>query len=143
MSETKIKLLSALLALLGITIAGTLGLAYLEKWPLFDALWVTLISLTTTGYGDIVPATPLGRFYLLLVLILGVGVVAYALGAITNTLLERQIISIMDKSKKYKYLKDLKNHTIICGAGRVGSSVASVLKAENASASRTSAHLYP
>jgi len=132
LSEAKIKLLSAILSLLGITIAGTLGLAYLENWTLFDALWVTTISLTTTGYGDIVPATPAGRFYLLLVLIMGVGVVAYSLGAVTNTFLERQINLIMDKSKKYKYMKNLENHTIICGAGRVGSNVAAVLKAENA-----------
>ncbi len=132
MSEAKLRLLSAILSLIGVTVAGTLGLAYLESWPVFDALWVIVVSLTTTGYGDLIPITPAGRLFLLIVLLIGVGVVAYALGAITNTLLERQISTIMDKNKKDKYIKNLKDHIIICGAGRVGSNVANVLKDEKA-----------
>lgn len=130
MSEAKLKLFTAILALLAIIMIGSLGLAYFENLPLFDALWVTVISLTTTGYGDIVPHTISGRAFLMGVLLVGIGVMAYSLGAVTNILVERQITRIMDKGNIKKAINALQNHVIVCGAGRVGSNVASILKAE-------------
>lgn len=124
------RLIWAFLTLLLIIVTGTLGLAYFENWPLFDALWVTIVSLTTTGYGDILPRTIPGRAFLLLVLIIGVGVVAYAMGAIINILVETQVSRIMERNKMLKAIKALENHIIVCGAGRVGSYVAQVLKSE-------------
>lgn len=133
MSEARLKLFSSVMALVGVTIAGTLGLAYFENWSVFDALWCTLVSLTTTGYGDIVPHTLAGRLFLMLILCSGVGVVAYSLGAVTSMLLENQISRIMERNKMQKSINKLKNHIIVCGAGRVGSNVAHVLRAENVS----------
>lgn len=124
------RLIWAFLTLLLIIITGTLGLAYFEDWPLFDSLWVTIVSLTTTGYGDILPQTIPGRAFLLLVLIIGVGVVAYAMGAIINILVETQVSRIMERNKMLKAIKALNQHIIVCGAGRVGSYVAQVLKSE-------------
>lgn len=128
--SARIRLLWAFLSLLLIIIIGTLGLAFFEDWPLFDSLWVTIISLTTTGYGDIIPKTIEGRAFLLGVLIVGVGMVAYSMGAIINILVESQISRIMERNKMLKTIKQLNNHIIVCGAGRVGSYVAQVLKSE-------------
>lgn len=113
------RLIWAFLTLLLIIITGTLGLAYFEDWPLFDSLWVTIVSLTTTGYGDILPQTIPGRAFLLLVLIIGVGVVAYAMGAIINILVETQVSRIMERNKMLKAIKALNQHIIVCGAGRL------------------------
>ncbi|HEX3012105.1 MAG TPA: ion channel, partial [Syntrophomonadaceae bacterium] len=118
MSETRIKLISAILSLLAIIIVGTLGLSYFEGMSLFNALWVTVVSLTTTGYGDILPHTVAGRAFLLLVLVLGVGVVAYSLGAIVSILVETQISKVMERNKMMEEINKLRSHTIICGAGR-------------------------
>ncbi len=122
--------MSAVLSLVGITLVSTLGLAYFEGWSLFNSLWVTIISLTTTGFGDIVPQTMAGRAFLLLVLLVGVGVVAYSLGAIINILVETQISRMMEHNKMIKTINKLENHIIVCGAGRVGSHVAEILRAE-------------
>ncbi|PKM76230.1 MAG: hypothetical protein CVU90_13365 [Firmicutes bacterium HGW-Firmicutes-15] len=130
MSESRLKLFTAILAMLGITIVSTGGLVYFESWSIFDAFWVTVISLTTTGYGDIVPQTMGGRIFLLGMLVTGVGIVAYSVGAIINILVESQISKIMEKDKMTKDIKKLENHVIVCGAGRVGSNVAYILKAE-------------
>jgi len=124
------RLLFAFLTLLLIIILSTLGLAYLENWSLFDALWVTIASLTTAGYGDILPKSIQGRAFLLIVLILGVGAVAYSIGAIINILVEGQISRIMERNKMMKAITQLDQHIIVCGAGRVGNQVAQILKAE-------------
>lgn len=128
--KARTRLLVAFVTLLLVIIISTLGLAYFEDWSLFDALWVTIVSLTTVGFGDIVPQSVQGRVFLLIVLIVGVGTVAYSIGAIINTLVEGQISRIMERNKMMKAIKQLNNHIIVCGAGRVGTQVAQILKAE-------------
>ena len=128
--SARIRLFWAFLSLLLIIVTGTLGLAYFEDWPLFDSLWVTIVSLTTTGYGDILPKTLPGRAFLLGILIVGVSTVAYSMGAIINILVESQVSRIMERNKMLKTIKQLNNHIVVCGAGRVGSYVAQVLRTE-------------
>jgi voltage-gated potassium channel len=116
--------------MLGIIIVSILGLIYFEGWSFYNALWVTVVSLTTTGYGDIVPVTVGGRLFLLGVLVVGVGIVAYSLSIIISILVEGQISRVMEKAKMMKTIDKLEKHVIVCGAGRVGSNVAIILRSE-------------
>ena len=131
MHESHKKLLVAIMCLVIITITGTLGLMYFENWPVFDALWLTIVSLSTTGYGDIVPQTFGGRVFLLVVLVTGLVIVTYSIGTIINILVEKQLTSMKGNSKMTKAIDKLENHVIVCGAGRVGGNVADILRAEN------------
>jgi voltage-gated potassium channel len=116
----------------GLTIIGTLGLVYFEGWSFFNALWVTVVSLTTTGFGDIVPVTIYGRVFLLFILVAGVGIVGYGVGVIVSVFIESQISRVLERNKMLREIEQLRNHIIVCGAGRVGSNVAFILKNERA-----------
>lgn len=131
--ESKLKVFIGLISLFLITVVSTLGLKYFEGWSLFNSLWVTVTSLTMVGYGDIIPITFGGRVFLLIVLVVGVGIVTYTLVTLFTFLVEGQVSKIMQRDKTLKAIKLLENHIIVCGAGRVGSSVAHVLRAEKAS----------
>lgn len=130
MSEAKIKLLTALAYLSIVILLGVVGLMYFEKWTFFTAIWATIVSLSTTGYGDTVPVTTGGRLFMMVLIISGVGVVAYALGAIVNITIEGQINRIMGRNPMEKIINNLNNHIIICGAGRVGTSVLEIIRNE-------------
>lgn len=131
--ESRLKILIALTSLVIVTIISTLGLAFFEGWSMFSALWVTMATITTTGYGDIVPITFGGRVFALAVMVCGIGLMTYTLLTFFTHLVEGQVSRIMRKDKTMESIKRLENHIIVCGAGRVGSNVAHVLQAENAS----------
>lgn len=133
MTEGKYKVITALLAFIAVLVIGTLGISLLEGWHLFDSLWFTLISLTTTGYGDMVPQTVAGRVFSLIMLAVGIGIFFYAASIAINMLVERQFMQLMDRNHVQKKIDLLQDHIIVCGAGRVGSHVASMLREENVS----------
>ncbi|NMC27845.1 MAG: two pore domain potassium channel family protein, partial [Syntrophomonadaceae bacterium] len=113
MNESRLKLLSTLLAMVGMIIITTAGLYYFENWSLFDSLWFAVISLTTTGYGDMIPVTLGGRIFLLAVLVIGIGVIFYGLGIIISLTIEAQISMMMEKNKMQKAIAKLENHVVV------------------------------
>jgi voltage-gated potassium channel len=124
-------LVTALISLVAVIVACTLGLMYFEQWTFLDAIWMTIISLSTAGFGDIVPQTTAGRIFLMVMIVLGVGVVAYSLGAIVSIIIESQIYRIMGRDVMREKIAGLNNHIIVCGAGRVGLSVLETIRSEN------------
>lgn len=131
MSEARLKLITALTYLIIVIVVDVLGLMYFENWPLLTAVWATIVSLSTTGYGDIVPVTIGGRIFMMILIVAGVGVVAYSLGAIVSITIESQINRMMGRNTMEKTIRALNNHIIICGAGRVGMSVLEIIRGEN------------
>jgi len=65
-------------------LAGALIFSLLEGWELLDALYFSVISITTVGYGDLVPSTPAGKFFTVVFLLVGVGLALYALSAFSE-----------------------------------------------------------
>ncbi|MEW5948365.1 MAG: potassium channel protein [Thermodesulfobacteriota bacterium] len=112
--------------LIGITILifviafGTSGYMLIEKWEFLDALYMTVITLTTVGYGEVRPLGGSGRVFTICLLIMGVGFVFYMFGTITQIMVEGQFRRLLGRRKLGKQLAALKDHYIICGYGRIG-----------------------
>ena len=113
-----------------IVIGGTLGYWIIGKtagqdWSAFDCLYMTVITLTTVGYQETldVAASPAGRPFTLLLLIIGSGAVLSAFGMATAYLVEGSLGEIFWRRRMQKEIDKLDQHYIVCGAGATGSHV--------------------
>lgn len=105
---------------------GTLTFHLIEGWSILDSLYVTVQTVTTVGFGDITPRTALGRAFATVLMVLGVGIVLYALTSTVQSIVHSELFARYGHSRKMSKLRD---HFIICGAGRVGSHLMRSLKA--------------
>ncbi len=114
------KLRNGLFYLLIVIGIGTLGFFTIERITLLDSLYLTVITLATVGYGDLVPLTSYGKTFTILLIISGVGFAAYTFGNIINVIVEGNLNNFFGRKKMKNKIDSLKEHIIICGAGRVG-----------------------
>jgi voltage-gated potassium channel len=117
MSRSHILFITFLVFILAVI--GTSGYMMIEGWDTADSLYMTIITLTTTGYQEVHPMSQAGRTFTMVLLVCGMGVVAYSVSAIMNFVLnidfqKRRI------NKMKKEISELRDHTIVCGYGRIG-----------------------
>jgi voltage-gated potassium channel len=112
------------LALLLLTAVGTAGFHYIEHQPWFDSFYMVVITLSTVGYQEIWHLSFAGRLFNVALIVAGVALVLLLIGALTQALLEFELRKVFGRRRMEREVANLKNHYIICGAGRVGSSVA-------------------
>lgn len=98
---------------------GTLGYRLIERWSFFDAFYMTAITLTTVGFGEVHPLSGPGRVFTIILLFIGLGNFAYGLSTLGEYLLTTGLAQRLRK-RQLARMKQLINHTIVCGAGRVG-----------------------
>jgi len=110
----------AVLILLGILTFGTLGYTVVEDMPLFDSFYMTVITISTVGFAEISPPTPLGRVLTVVIIIAGISFGTYTIGTIVRIFVEGELKNYFGRRKVQKQIADLKNHFIICGFGRIG-----------------------
>ena len=111
------------LLLLVLTV-GTLGYHTLEGWSLFDALYMTVITLATVGYGETHPLSQLGRVFTIMLIALGVGAVAYGLTAATAFVVEGTLTDTIRRRRMEQAISQLNDHIVLCGLGETGRHVA-------------------
>ena len=99
---------------------GTTGYMLIEGWPMLDSLYMTVITFSTVGFGEIHQLSPTGRIFTLILIVLGVGFVAYVIGNVIQFLVEGRIRLILGRHKLDKKIDRLKTHYIVCGYGRMG-----------------------
>jgi voltage-gated potassium channel len=107
---------------------GTVGFRLLEDYPLFDAFYMTLITITTVGYQEIRPLSHAGRVFNSILILFGVSAMFVAVGAMTQTIIEMQIHDRSGERRRRRAIMLMKDHFIVCGLGRVGRSAASELQ---------------
>lgn len=107
---------------------GTVGFSVIEHYPLFDAFYMALITMTTVGYSEIHPLSHAGRIFNSFLIFFGVGVMFMAIGAMTQTIIELEFGDALGKRRNKRMIDKLKDHFIICGFGRVGRGAAAELK---------------
>jgi len=115
---SRVRIRVVLLAVLGVILLGTIVFHVLEGWSILDSLYVTAQTVTTVGFGDLTPQTPAGRAFASIFMMVSVGVVLYALTTTVQAIVHSELFATYGRSRQMSKLRD---HFIICGAGRVGS----------------------
>jgi len=131
MSVSK-RLLIAAGALAAIIVVGVAGFMLIEGWNVMDALYMTIISITTTGFSEAHPLDTAGRIFTMVLIIGGASSAVYALTTIVQYVMEGQLGSALWRRNMKNRVNHLKNHFILCGYGRVGQEIARILAAEKA-----------
>lgn len=115
--------------MLAVTVLGTAGYYCLDSlaahhapWSLFECLYMTIITLTTVGFGEVIDVgnVPGARQFTILILLSGLGVAAYFVSTLTAFLVEGELKNVFWRKKMEKAISKLNNHIIVCGGGRVG-----------------------
>lgn len=130
MNGTRRKIaLSAILIMLVIAI-GTIGYMVIEGWNFRESLYMTIITLTTVGFGEVHKLSPTGEYFTIVLLIGGVGIILYVLATEARVIFEGELKDVFGRRRLERKIKELKDHYIVCGYGRMGRIVARELKAK-------------
>ena len=117
--------------LIGIVAFGTCGYYLVEHMPLFEAFYMTIITISTVGYAEIIPLSQAGRSLTIIIIILGITVGAYTIGLLVRAFVEGELTKIVGRKIVQKQISELKNHYIVCGFGRIGRIICNDLAADN------------
>jgi voltage-gated potassium channel len=113
-----------LLMVILLFILGIVGYSLIEDWNLLDSLYMTVITLSTTGYKEIYPLSDSGRILTMILIIFGITIFLYALREFNLLFFEGKFFQ---ERKMQKLINKLENHYIICGYGRMGTKIAQEL----------------
>jgi voltage-gated potassium channel len=117
------------IALLAMLVVGSTGYVVIEGWSVFDAAYMTVVTMTTVGYGEVRPLSQAGRAFNLFVMIGGVGLMLYILTMTVQAVVEDEVLKGLFRRRRMRaMLEALEQHYILCGYGRVGREVAAVFR---------------
>ncbi len=113
----------ALVLLALVLLMGTIGFHVVEGWSFFDALYMSLITITTIGYQELYTLSHAGRVLNTVLILLGVGTFTYTVTQLMHMLVQQELRVFFKVRAMEKSLGRLKDHFIVCGAGRLGSRI--------------------
>ena len=114
------KLLVPAIVILIVFSAGIIGYMWIEGWSFLDAIYMTIITLSTVGYGEVHEVGPGGRIFTVFLILFGIMLITYTAGWVTKNFIEGELRAIFGRRKLGKQIKSLRDHYIICGYGRIG-----------------------
>ncbi|GFZ78748.1 potassium transporter TrkA [Aquaticitalea lipolytica] len=123
------KIYMAVTLLLMLLAIGVLGFRIMSNYSWIDAIYMTVITITTVGFGEVQPLDDFAKIFTIFLILASVIIVGYALTVITEYILSKNDIEELKLKKMQKKIDSLSNHIIICGYGRNGKQAASKLLA--------------
>jgi voltage-gated potassium channel len=122
------RLLPSAILLLSIFCIGTAGYVLLEKWTIHEAAYMVVVTLFTVGFKEVRPLDTAGEIFTMAIIITGVGTAIYAGGKAVELIVEGELAGYQKRKRMEKKIRELKEHYIICGFGRVGHQVAETFR---------------
>jgi voltage-gated potassium channel len=118
------------LSLFLVILFGITGYMVIGGWPFLDALYMTIITISTVGYQEVHPLSTGGRIFTSVLIVGGVGVMLYSLSVLVQYLVEWRFQDMFGRNRMKEKITELTGHIILCGYGRVGEEVARVFANE-------------
>jgi voltage-gated potassium channel len=118
------RLLIAATLLVAAVLVGTAGYAVLERWSWFDALYMTITTITTVGGGEAAPLDVPGKWWTIVVVAFGFGALTYTVLAGFGYIIEGHLGAEFSQRRMRRRVAEMKDHFILCGFGRVGREIA-------------------
>jgi voltage-gated potassium channel len=122
--NTGSRFLVALAAIVILTAGGTAGYMAIEHMRLLDALYMTVITISTVGYEEVKPLGEDGRIFTMVLIVTGVGTAFYVFAAVTQLVVEGQLRELLGRVAMKRKIEQIAGHVVICGYGRMGRVVA-------------------
>jgi len=120
----------ALTLLAVVIVGGTIGYVALEHWSWFDSFYMTVNTITTIGGGEPKPMDVAGKWWTIVVVSVGFGVLTYTLLRLLTYTFEGRLGSVVSQRRTRQKVRKMMEHFILCGFGRVGGEIASILAQE-------------
>lgn len=125
------KLFKPVLLLVLAIIVGVVGYGLIEGYSFLDALYMTVITISTVGYEVVKPLSATGKSFTIVLILINIGLLTYFITLITRYLLDGEFIKRYKQIKMENSINNLRNHVIICGFGRNGKESAHILQQNN------------
>lgn len=122
------KIVLGLVLLVATTVTGIVGFIVIDDYTFWEAFYMTIITLSTVGYGEVNTLSQGGRIFTSFLILFNLGVFAYAITIISNFIVEGDLRAFLKEYKMFKKVHNMENHTIVCGYGQHGRQVCSELR---------------
>jgi voltage-gated potassium channel len=114
------KIYVAVLLLLAVFVAGVFGYKFISEYSWIDAFYMTVITITTVGFGEVVPLDDVDKLFTSVLILSSIFILAYAISVITEYMLSKNNIGNLREKRIHKIIDSMKDHVIVCGYGRNG-----------------------
>ncbi len=122
---------TVILLIILLTIAGISGYVLLEGWSWFDALYMTLISISTVGFKEVRQLSSAGRILTMMIILAGMVVVAMLSASVTSFFVRNDLLTNRKRYRMRREIEKLNGHTILCGAGDTGRTIINEFRRSN------------